>query len=111
LILIQSERLGTEAAGTLQEFATHFRTTLRQRAETRGNRISFWMLIPSVCCLWVASAIILMGPAYVEFLSHTQETPALFEKARRDIERVNRRPNQPPVDANAPGSPQTPPRF
>lgn len=92
LILIQSERLGTDVTSTLREFATHYRTTLRLRAETRANRVSFWMLIPSVFCLWTASAIILIGPAYQEFLSHTQRTPALFEKARRDIDRINRRP-------------------
>lgn len=92
LILEQSERLGTDVAGTLQEFAAHFRTTLRQRAETRGNRVSFWMLIPSVFCLWTASAIILIGPAYNEYVSHTQQTPVLFNKARKDIDRVNQRP-------------------
>lgn len=101
LILEQSERLGTDVAGTLQEFAAHFRTTLRQRAETRGNRVSFWMLIPSVFCLWTASAVILIGPAYNEYVSHTQQTPVLFNKARKDIDRVNQRPNGSGVQANS----------
>jgi tight adherence protein C len=95
LILEQSERLGTDVSATLQEFAAHYRTTLRQRAEARGNRVSFWMLLPSVFCLWTASAIILIGPAYVEFLHHTRDqTPGLFQKAREDINRVNQRPQQ-----------------
>src|SRR5262249_57782644 len=38
LILAQSERLGTDAVTTLEEFATSFRTTLRQRAEAHANR-------------------------------------------------------------------------
>jgi tight adherence protein C len=95
LLLVQSERLGTDVAMTLQEFATHFRTTVRQRAEARANRTSFWMLLPCVYCLLPASVIILVGPAYQEFLSHTKQTPELFQKARQDIDRVNSRQRSP----------------
>lgn len=104
LLLIQAEKLGTEVSASLQEFATHFRTTLKQRAQTRANRVSFWMLFPSVFCLWVASAIILIGPAYAELFTYRQKSvPALFDKSKQDIQRVNNRPGAAPpvVDPNA----------
>jgi tight adherence protein C len=102
LLLVQSERLGTDVASTLGEFSSHFRTNLKQRAEARASRTSFWMLLPCVYCLLPASVIILVGPAYQEFLDHTQKTPELFQKARQEIDRVNRRERAtlPPATAN-----------
>lgn len=106
LLLIQAEKLGTEVSASLQEFAAHFRTNLKQRAQTKANRVSFWMLFPSVFCLWVASAIILIGPAYADLFAYRQQrVPQLFEKGKQDIQRANNRPGGVPVvaDPNAPG--------
>ena len=67
LLLIQSERLGADASTALLEFSNNQRVNLRQSAEATANRASFWMLFPSVCCLWVAAAIVLIGPMVARF--------------------------------------------
>jgi pilus assembly protein TadC len=103
LLVVQSERLGTDAATTLGELATNFRLTMRQRAEARANRASFWMLFPSVFCFWVSAAIILTGPPYLEFLQHRQRSADIFDKSRDNINRANQRPRfvGPADEANA----------
>jgi pilus assembly protein TadC len=94
MLLIQSERLGTDTAATLTEMANNFRATARQRAESQANRTSFWMLFPSVFCFWVAAAIMLIGPAYLEFFDYRQRNNTQnSESTRRSLERANRRSN------------------
>src|SRR6185437_4839424 len=73
LLLVQSDRLGTDMVTTLLEFADNQRIILRQRAEAHANRSNFWMLFPSIFCLWIASAIVLVGPAYIEFWKFRKE--------------------------------------
>jgi tight adherence protein C len=90
LLLMQSERLGTDTATTLLEYASHLRVTLRQRAETKANQASFWMLIPSVFCLWIAAVIILVGPAYLEFWRYRQEAAELLKKGQKQVDQSNR---------------------
>jgi pilus assembly protein TadC len=89
LLLIQSERLGTDTAATLQEYAASIRITIRQRAETRASRASFWMLFPSVFCLFVAAAIVLIGPTYLEFWQHRREAAAMLEAGKTTVHRTN----------------------
>ena len=92
LLLVQSEKLGSDTAATLNELATNFRATTRQRAEAHANRTSFWMLFPTVFCFWIASAIILIGPAYLEFFEYRQRSGArLINETRQSVERANRR--------------------
>lgn len=103
-LLVQSDKLGTDTAQTLSELSTNFRTSARQRAETQANRTSFWMLFPSVFCFWVAAAIILIGPAYLEFFEYRQRAGAqLINQTRSNIERANRR-TRPVVDPLNPGA-------
>jgi tight adherence protein C len=105
LLLVQSEKLGTDTSATLSELAGNFRTTARQRAETQANRTSFWMLFPSVFCFWVAAAIILVGPAYLEFFDYRQRIgPGMLNQPRQGIDRANQR-TRTPVDPNNPAEP------
>jgi tight adherence protein C len=104
LLLIQSERLGTDTAATLQEYAANMRTTFRQRAEAQAGRASFWMLFPSVFCLFVAAAIVLIGPTYLEFWRFRSETTNLLEQGRSGINSVNSRPGAAPAQPAAPPS-------
>jgi tight adherence protein C len=67
IILVQSEQLGTDIIASLTEFANNFRTTLKQRAEAQANKASFWMVFPSLFCLWLPAAALLIGPVYYEF--------------------------------------------
>jgi tight adherence protein C len=80
LLLIQSERLGTDTAATLHELATCYRINARQRAEAMANRTSFWMLFPSVFCFWLAAAIVLVAPAFMEFLQYHQQSTKILER-------------------------------
>ncbi|HEY7331256.1 MAG TPA: type II secretion system F family protein [Gemmataceae bacterium] len=83
LILVHSERLGTDIGTTLLEFATAYRTTLKQRAEAQANKASFWMTFPTVLCLWISAAIILVGPMYYEFWNRRTQAQDLL-KGRMD---------------------------
>jgi tight adherence protein C len=89
LILSQAERLGTDIASALLEFSTSLRTSLRQRADAQANRASFWMLFPTVLCLWVPAAIILVGPVFFEFAERRRETARLLETNRDAIGTAN----------------------
>ena len=108
LLLIQSEKLGTDAASTLLELSTNFRTTARQRAEAQANRTSFWMLLPSVFCFWVASAIILIGPAYLEFFQQQRSSTQLFNQSRKNIDRANETNKRPTPGTGIGGPPAGP---
>ncbi len=108
-LLVQSERLGTDTAATLSELSTNFRSTARQRAETQANRTSFWMLFPSVFCFWIAAAIILVGPAYLEYFEGTARmSPNIIVNPTVGIERANRRAGIPQLPVN-PEQPAPPP--
>lgn len=104
LLLIQSERLGTDTAQTLLEYATSIRTTLRQQAEARASRASFWMLFPSVFCLFVSAAIILIGPTYMEFWEYRRESTRLLENGRGVVKKANLQ-NNPGAEQTRPGGP------
>lgn len=67
VILSQSERQGIDITNSLLEFSQNYRTTLRQRADAQANRASFWMLFPTVLCMWIPAAVILAAPVYFEF--------------------------------------------
>jgi tight adherence protein C len=95
LLLVQSQHLGTDVGSALLEFSSSFRTTLRQRADAQANRASFWMAFPTILCLWVSAAIILVGPIYFEFWHRRGETYEIFklraEKLRKERERREQR--------------------
>jgi tight adherence protein C len=86
LILVQSERLGTDIATALLEFSASFRATLKQRAEAQANKASFWMTFPTILCLWVSAGIILIGPMYYEFWKRREQTQDLFKERIQRLE-------------------------
>jgi tight adherence protein C len=89
LLLIQSERLGADASTALLEFSNNQRVNLRQSAEATANRASFWMMFPSVLCLWVAAAIVLIGPIYYEFWTQRKVSAEYIRKSQLDIRKSN----------------------
>jgi tight adherence protein C len=99
LLLVQSERLGTDIGTALLEFSSSFRTTLRQRADAQANKASFWMAFPTILCLFVSAAIVLVGPIYFEFWHRRGETYEIFklraEKLRKERERREKAYQQP----------------
>jgi len=67
VILAQSQRLGTDVSAALAEYAAEVRATARQRADARAQRAGFWMLFPTILCLWIPAAVIMVGPVLAEF--------------------------------------------
>lgn len=67
VLINQAQSIGADPSTALMEFAAGYRTNLRHRAEAQANRASFWMLFPSILCLWIPAGIILLGPVFFEF--------------------------------------------
>jgi tight adherence protein C len=105
LLLIQSERLGADASTALFEFSTYHRTNMRQNAEAQANRTTFWMMFPSVCCLWVAGCIILVGPIYYQFWQQWAETAQRASETQKEL---NVRANNGQRDAGVAAQPAQP---
>src|SRR5262249_19694684 len=85
LVLSQSERLGSDISTTLLEFSSNFRNTMRQRAESQANRANFWMLFPTVICLWIPSLVILFFPIYHEFHKHSTDIREMKEMSTKGV--------------------------
>jgi len=67
LILTQAQSLGNDISVALMEYATNMRSGARQRMEAKSQRAAFWMLFPTIFCLWIPAAVILVGPIFFEF--------------------------------------------
>lgn len=66
-ILTQSQKLGNEPSQVLLEYATNIRVNLRQRADAHAQRTGFWMLFPSIFCMWTPALVLLMAPVFFAF--------------------------------------------
>ena len=91
LILVQSERLGTDIGAALLEFSASFRATLKQRAEAQANKASFWMTFPTILCLWVSAGIILIGPMYYEFWNRREQTQEMVKERMERLEEKDKK--------------------
>ena len=109
MILIQSERLGTDASATLLEYASNLRTSLRQRADAKANRTMFWMLFPTLLCLWIPAGIVLIGPAVLEFQYYRREAIQEWREAREQLQELQPAMPQAPGNQASPTSPGTVP--
>jgi tight adherence protein C len=91
MILVQSERLGTDTSAALLEYSNNLRTNIRQRADAYANRTMFWMLIPTLLCLWIPAAIILIGPAVLELSQfRSASVREQWRSAREELRNINR---------------------
>jgi tight adherence protein C len=87
-IMVQSERVGSDAASALTEFSNSYRASARLRAESQANRASFWMLFPTISCLFVASAIMLLGPVVYQFFTGGDSAQAVRDIQKRSTDRI-----------------------
>ena len=78
MVLAQTDRLGTDISNGLLEFTNNLRTNMRHRAEAQANRANFWMLIPTVGCLWVSAALMLVMPVYYDFMKRREDVRGTF---------------------------------
>jgi tight adherence protein C len=88
MILIQSERLGTDTCSALLEYSNNLRTNLRQRADAKANKTMFWMLFPTLLCLWIPAAIVLIGPAVLEFQQHRKNAMQQWKSAKTELQNM-----------------------
>jgi tight adherence protein C len=102
LILAQAERLGSETAPALVEYSNNLRTTLKQRAEAKANQTMFWMLFPTITCLWIPAAILLVGPAVLEFRTQRQTIFKEWRESRDQLRQLNKKPEATKPESAAP---------
>lgn len=84
LILGQSQKLGNDVTAALLEYATHLRSDVRQKADARAQRASFWMLFPTILCLWIPTAVVMVGPVWFEFADRRQKVKEELQQTSGD---------------------------
>ena len=67
-MLVQTDRFGTSVAKALRTHAEVSRTKRRQRAEERAQKVGVKLVFPLVFCLFPALYVVMLGPAYLQFL-------------------------------------------
>jgi tight adherence protein C len=68
-MLIQTDKFGTSIAQALRTFAAVCRTKRRQRAEERAQKVGVKLVFPLVFCLFPALYVVMLGPAYIQFMN------------------------------------------
>jgi Flp pilus assembly protein TadB len=92
MVLAQTDRLGTDVSAGLMEYAQNLRLTLRHRAEAQANRANFWMIFPTILCLWIPAAMMLFGPVYFQFVKQRTDNQEMLRTGRQDLDRAQKRP-------------------
>ena len=67
-MLIQTDRFGTSISQALRTQAIVSRTKRRQRAEERAQKVGVKLVFPLVFCLFPALYVVMLGPAYLQFM-------------------------------------------
>ena len=67
-MLIQTDKFGTSIAQALRTHAEVCRTKRRQRAEERAQKVGVKLVFPLVFCLFPALYVVMLGPAYLQFM-------------------------------------------
>ena len=65
-IITQGQRLGTDVAGSIRDYADSIRLRRRQNADERSNKAGVKMLFPLTMCLLPSVFIVLWGPSVLE---------------------------------------------
>ena len=68
-MLVQTDRFGTSIAQALRTHADVCRTKRRQRAEERAQKVGVKLVFPLVFCLFPALYVVMLGPAYLQFMT------------------------------------------
>jgi tight adherence protein C len=90
MVLAQTERLGTDVSAGLLEYGNNLQLNMRHRAEAAANRASFWMLFPTILCLSIPAALLLVSPVYMEFWKRREDMKKAFPESTRSVEKLNK---------------------
>jgi tight adherence protein C len=93
VILTHSERLGTDIASALLEFSSSYRQSMRQRAEAYANRVSFWMLFPTILCLLVPALLLFYAPLMHEFARTRRDLSEDTQKSFQKLQEISKKPS------------------
>jgi pilus assembly protein TadC len=83
-LLAQADRQGTDVTRGLWELSSSLQVNARQRAEAAANRVSFFMVFPSVLCLLLAAGLILAGPGIVQILDTNRAVEKILDEAQQN---------------------------
>jgi tight adherence protein C len=72
-LITQGQRLGTDVATSIREYADGVRLRRRQAADERSNKAGVKMLFPLTLCLLPSVFIILWGPSVLELFLFLQQ--------------------------------------
>jgi tight adherence protein C len=75
-MLVQTDRFGTSIAQALRTHADVCRTKRRQRAEEKAQKVGVKLVFPLVFCLFPALYVVMLGPAYIQFIRVFSDTSA-----------------------------------
>jgi len=81
----QSQRLGTDVAGTIYDYADTMRLQRKQFNDERSSVAGVKLLIPITTCLVPSVMIILWGPSIIElvkFFNNTEDRSAIIREAQ-----------------------------
>src|SRR3954447_1640497 len=67
-VLVQTDRFGTSVSQALRTQAEVSRTTRRQRAEERAQKLGVKLVFPLVFCLFPSMYVVTLGPAIIKFV-------------------------------------------
>ncbi len=87
-ILSHAERLGSDVASALFEFSRNFRQSIRLRAETYANRVSFWLLFPTIFCLMLPALVMFYAPLLYEIQRIQTERREDFQKSQQRLQKL-----------------------
>jgi tight adherence protein C len=87
-ILAHAERLGSDVATALFEFSRSFRHSLRLRAETYANRVSFWLLFPTIFFLMLPALVMFYAPLLYEITRIQSERREDFQKSQQRLQKL-----------------------
>lgn len=111
-LVAQTERLGSNVAVALKEFADGIRRSFRQRAEERGNKTSVQMMLPVAFCLAPPVYILLLAPAAIElrdFVVQENRSGGVLQPGATDIDELTRQAELQSGSSTAPQARRTRP--